>query len=211
MAGLVLRSIVCAAVGLGLAGCNSIGLGGGGDKSGTEIGVAGQPAAGQAADGSTVAPPSKGPVYVSGKCPQVVVRDGSEAYRVYAKGATDDPTQLLYQAALADSTRQCSVDGSNLKVAVVVQGRLIAGPAGSSGTVTLPIRVTVKDGDTSLYDHVTNYPATIPPGQTTTQFLFTDNNVSISGGSGGFTTVFVSFDKPAPATPAKHTTTRRKK
>jgi hypothetical protein len=118
------------------------------------------------------------------------------------KGAKDDPSQLTYQASLAEGTRQCTINGDKLGISVAVQGRLVAGPAGGSGKVTLPIRVSVMDDNNTLYSELVNYEAEIPAGQTTTQFLFTDDRISVTGGSGGFTSVYVGFEQ-TPAKPVK--------
>jgi hypothetical protein len=176
-----------------LAGCNSLGLGG--DKQpATDVSVAPQVAAGAT---PAAAPAGSLPSVISGKCPQVVIRDEAAVYHTYAKGAKDDPSQLMYQASLAQGTRACSTDGTNLKITVAVQGRLVAGPMGAAGAVTLPIHVSVMDGATSLYDEPVNFQAQIPAGQSTTQFLFTDDRISVTGGSGGFITVYVGFEDNA--------------
>jgi hypothetical protein len=204
--GRVSRILVSASL-LGiLAGCSSLGFGGGDKQPSTDVSVAPQPGA-ATADAASAAPL---PSVISGKCPQVVIRDESSVYRTYAKGAKDDPNQLAYQASLAQGTRQCTTDGSNLKITIAVQGRLVAGPMGSSGTVTLPLHVSVLDGSNSLYDEPVNFQAQIPPGQTTGQFLFTDDRISVTGGSGGFVSVYVGFQQ-TPQKPEKPTRGRKKK
>lgn len=206
MFGSVSRRIFSASLLVLLTGCSSLGFGG--DKQpATDVTVAPQPVAA----GQPPATPAGGaPAYIAGKCPQIVIRDEGAVYRTYAKGAKDDPSQLTYQASLVDGTRQCTTDGANLGVTVVVQGRLVAGPAGGSGKVTLPIRVSVQDGDKVLYSDLTNFEAEIPAGSSTTQFLFTDNKVSVTGGSGGFTSVYISFDQ-GPQKPAAGKKVAKKK
>jgi len=189
-----------------LAGCSSLGFGGGGDKQpATDVTVA--PAAGAA---GSAQPVTGGQAYIAGKCPQVVIRDEASTYRTYAKGAKDDPNQLTYQASLAQATRQCTSDGTSLGINIAAQGRLVAGPMGSSGTVTLPVHVAVMDNNTALYDKTINFTAEIPPGETTTQFLFTANDIKVAGGSGGFTIVQLSFDQ-GPQKPAKAEKPARRK
>lgn len=201
MFGSVSRRFLSVSLLVALAGCSSLGFGG--DKQpATSVTVA--PETGAAADGAAAPTAAAGatPAYVSGKCPQVVIRDEGSVYRTYAKGAKDDPNQLTYQASLAQGTRQCTSNGTNLGITVAVQGRLVAGPMGGSGKVTLPIRVTVMDNETSLYSELVNYEVDIPAGQSATQFLFTDNRISVAGGAGGFTSVYVGFEQ-TPAAPAK--------
>ena len=77
------------------------------------------------AGGSAAAPT---PAVIQGACPQVYLLDGTANYRTYAKGAKDDPTKIVYQASLADTTRQCVQNESQLAMTVVVQGRVVCRP-----------------------------------------------------------------------------------
>ncbi|MGO4440233.1 hypothetical protein AB4048_21225 [Rhizobium sp. RAF56] len=197
MFGSVTRRLISVSLLAALAGCSSLGLGG--DK---QSGVVDPQVSAASSPAATPVAASGG--YVAGKCPQVVIRDDGAVLRTYAKGAKDDPQKLVYQASLAQGTRQCRSDGTNLGITVVAQGRLVAGPMGGPGKLTLPIRVTVMDGNNTLYSDVTNFVAEIPPGETTTQFLFTNDKVSVPGGSGGYTSVYVGFDQ-GPAKGGKAT------
>lgn len=208
----VSRLLLTASLIAALSGCSSLGFGSKDNKdTATEIGVAPQPVAGASGSAAEpVAPPTTGPVYIAGKCPQVVIRDEGAIYKTYAKGAKDDPTQLAYQASLVQGTRQCSTDGTALNMTIVVQGRLVAGPMGGAGSVTLPIKVSVMDGQTVLYSDTTNYTASIPAGEGSAQFLYTDNKIHVTGGAAGFVSVYASFED-ASAAPVKATRTGHKK
>lgn len=135
---------------------------------------------------------------VQGSCPQVFLRDGTAVLQRYGKGAKDDPQNLAYQVTLADTTRQCVLNESQLVMTVMVQGRVVIGPAGASGTVNVPIRVSVLDGTNSLYSELVQFPVQIPADGGAGQFIFTQGNIVVPGGSGGFTKVYVGFeDGPA--------------
>lgn len=212
MSGKASRLFITASLIAALSGCSSLGFGSKDSKDpGTQITVAPQPVAGAStSDASPIAPPTAGPVYIAGKCPQIVIRDEGAIYKTYAGGAKDDPAQLAYQASLVQGTRQCTTDGTALNMTVVVQGRLVAGPMGSSGSVNLPIKVSVMDGETVLYSDTTNYQASLPAGEGSGQFLYTDNKVHVTGGAAGFVSVYVSFAQPEAA-PAKATRTGHRK
>lgn len=164
-----------------LAGCSQT------DK-GADLGVSsdaaagGQPAATQSA-------------VIQGGCPQVYLRDGTAVYRKYAKGAKDDPDKLLFQATLADTTRRCVLNENQLVVTVMAQGRIVTGPAGTPGTVTMPIRVAASDGNQTLYSQLVQFEATIPADSGTGQFLFTHANIPLPGGSGNFSKLYMGFDE----------------
>jgi hypothetical protein len=200
VSGRVSRLLFSASLMALLAGCSSLGFGG--DKQpATQVtvqpqaddGSAASPVGAQAA-AEPVIPAAPGPAYVAGKCPQVVVRDEGAVHRVY-KGAKTDPQQLSYQASLVQATRQCTTNGTSLNITVVAQGRVVSGPAGMPSAVNLPIKVEVLDGENVLYTDTTSFAVTMPGGESTTQFLYTDNKVTTTGGSGGFTQVVVSFNE----------------
>ena len=128
---------------------------------------------------------------VQGSCPQVYLRDGTAVLRRYAKGAKDDPQSLVFQATLADTTRRCVLNESQLVMTGMVQGRVVTGPAGSGGTVNVPIRVAATDGKTTLYSELVQHTVNTEAGQ----FVFTKGDVALPGGSGGFTKVYVGFDE----------------
>ncbi len=204
MSGRASRLLLAVSLTAALSGCSSLGLGSKDSKDpGTQISVAPEGAASPAVQ-------PVGQVYVAGKCPQIVIRDEGAIFKSYAKGAKDDASQLAYQASLVQGTRQCSTDGTALNMTVVVQGRLVAGPMGGSGSVNLPIKVSVMDGETVLYSDTTNYQASIPAGEGSTQFLYTDNKIHVTGGAAGFVNVYVSFEQ-SPAAPAKTARTVRKR
>lgn len=208
MFGRVSRGLFSASLLVVLAGCNSLGFGGGDKQPATDVTVAPQASGGDPA--AAAAAPGNMPTVIAGKCPQVVILDQNSVHKIFAGNSKDDPSQLRYQASLAEGTRQCTSDGTHLNIKIAVQGRLVAGPAGGNDQVTLPIHVAVTDNNTSLYSETVNYPVSIPAGQTTGQFIFTDDRISVAGGAGGFVSVQVGFDEGAQK-PAKATGHRKKK
>lgn len=214
MSGKVSRLLLSASLLAVLAGCNSLGFGGDKKDPAPAVTVASpEGQGGPIAGAETIAPPTNGPVYLSGKCPEIVIRDDGAVHKVYAKGAKDDAQQLIYQASLIQGTRQCTTDGTAMTMTVVVQGRLVAGPAAGAGVgpVSLPIKVAVQDDKTVLYSDTTNFTPQLPPGQTSGQFLYTDNKVRVTSGAAGFVSVYVSFDDAAPAAAKPVRTGHRKK
>jgi hypothetical protein len=89
--------------------------------------------------------------------------------------------KVIHQGSIADTTRQCRdqwrSDGRH--------GRrvrpLVAGPAGKSGQVDLPIRVAVLDGENGPLFGIAKQPVMLPEGQPTTQFVFTNPACGIPG------------------------------
>lgn len=173
-----------------VAGCNSSGglealqIGGNSDSSSND----------RAIDEQT------GSRIVQGNCPRITLRDGTAYIREYARGGENDPEQIIYQAAIADTTRQCSVTGDEMMINVVVAGRAAAGPAGKPGPISLPVRVAVVENRTNrvIYSELTQFETTLPEGNPTTQFLFSKPDVNIPISSSRTVRVFVGFDEGPP-------------
>lgn len=175
----VSRGILAASLLMVLAGCNAGNPGG---------------VLGSAADKPAATPAASSAAAVQGFCPPITLRDGTAYYRTYAKGAKDDPTKVIYQASLADTTRSCARSETTLTITAMVQGRLVAGPEGKAGPVTLPIRVAVTDGDKVLYSELTQFPVTLADVAQATQFVFT-KDVAVPGDLGGLVKVHIGFDE----------------
>lgn len=135
---------------------------------------------------------------VQANCPQLFMLDDGAVREVYSSGKNGDPERLVYQASLGDMTRACSMNGDVLTVHVMAQGRLVPGPQAKAGSVNLPIRVTVKDGDGEIASSVTQVPVNVSASGEGTQFLFSNPNVAIPNAPGGAsrsTVVYLSFDQ----------------
>lgn len=100
-------------------------------------------------------------------CPEVQVRQGTEAVRSFVRGQEEQATGLRYQGSITRYARECNAmadGGTALKVGVA--GRLIAGAAGFEGSATLPLRVVLlKNGAEVVYSQVHPVSASVPAGQ----------------------------------------------
>jgi hypothetical protein len=73
-------------------------------------------------------------------CPEVDVAEGRAAYRV---GGADNAS-VRYQFNLSEKARECDPAGpGQAAIKVGVAGNLVIGPAGSGGTYSVPLHVTV--------------------------------------------------------------------
>lgn len=148
-------------------------------------------------EGLPAAAPDQPPVtpVVQAFCPPVVMREETAVHQVYARGGQDNPEKLVYQASLADATRQCTANETTITINVVAQGRIVAGPAVTAGQVNLPVLVEVIDGDDVIYSQKVGFPVELPA--TGTQFIFSKADVQIPNAEGGasrFTRVRLGFD-----------------
>ena len=133
-----------------------------------------------------------------GFCPKVQLITNEETYRTYS-GRERSIDNIVYQASLYDVTRSCRLDGDRLVIDVTAAGRLLAGPKGGpGGSVTMPIRIAVKDAQGVPYSELENYTASIDGSRTSDQFLYRRASVSIPATSDRRTTVLIGFDEGPP-------------
>ncbi len=184
----VLAAVACAAL---VAGCNS--------SNGVGALQLGQNA-GNDGNTETGADQQTGTQIVQGNCPRVTLRDGTAYIRKYERGGQDDPEKILFQAAIADTTRQCSITGDQMTINVVVAGRAAAGPAGKPGPISLPVRVAVVENRSNrvIYSDLSEFETTLPDGNPSTQFLFSKSDVTIPIADSRTVRVFVGFDEGPP-------------
>tara|TARA_R110002020_G_scaffold110627_6_gene255507 strand:- start:1506 stop:2057 length:552 start_codon:yes stop_codon:yes gene_type:complete len=134
---------------------------------------------------------------VQGYCPEVVLREGTAYYSQFAKGGDGDPAKIMHQASISDTTRQCRINGDQMTITVAVSGRVVAGPAGKAGTVEVPVRVAVLEGENVLYSDLQKQPVTLLEGMPAEQFIFTNANVTFPAASARAVKLYVGFD-PGP-------------
>ena len=177
----VSRGVVAVSLMMVLSGCNAGGIGSSLGLSPSEPGNAAAAADRQA--------------FVQGFCPQISLRDGTAAYRTYARGKDGDAEQVIFQASLADTTRSCARTETSLTINALVQGRLVAGPQGKAGTINLPVRVTVVDGGQEVFNEVEQYAVTLADVNQPTQFIYS-KVATVPGNISGTARVFIGFEQP---------------
>jgi hypothetical protein len=128
-------------------------------------------------------------------CPGVSMREGTSYFSTYQKGGDGDPTKVIYQASLTDTTRACTYEGGNVTIKVAAAGRVVPGPAVRPGTITMPIRVAVVRGSEVLYSKLHQQQVPVSDTNAATQFMFTDADVTIPMPSERNVSVFVGFDE----------------
>jgi hypothetical protein len=78
-------------------------------------------------------------------CPELRVPDGTQLVREYVPGHEGDPKEILWQASVGKTARECLYDlQNNLTLKIGISGRVITGPKGAPGTVTVPLRVAIE-------------------------------------------------------------------
>ncbi len=120
-----------------------------------------------ASDGAAAIPDKERHVF----CPEVVILEGTEASRSYA-GSPPSSANLRYQYSITDTARECALDAGQLALKIGVAGKVQLGPAGSTGSFSIPVRVAIvrkKDNEPELSKL---YHAAVSLGQSETEADF---------------------------------------
>lgn len=98
-------------------------------------------------------------------CPQVVAWPKDRLLTVYQSGHDGDAQAVIHRGEITKMSRECQLFGSRVTVKYGFAGRVLLGPKGSPGTVTMPvsIRAAGANKETLASDRMT-VSATIPQG-----------------------------------------------
>jgi hypothetical protein len=131
-------------------------------------------------------------------CPRLVVPENRAVFTTYARGGDGDATKLVLQASLDDSSRACTYGEGTLTMNVAVAGRVVSGPAASGGTVSLPVRITVRRGEEVLFEKVVQQAATASPSAPATQFVVNEPAILIPSPDARNIRIIAGFDVKEP-------------
>lgn len=93
-------------------------------------------------------------------CPSVDILEGTAAYRVGGASSSD----VSHQASIVDVARECAYSGSQFSVKIGVQGRMVIGGKGRPGTLSAPLRITIKRGETVVASRIARVAVSVPAG-----------------------------------------------
>lgn len=97
-------------------------------------------------------------------CPEIVVRQNEVYYDFYAPNALHDPKNVRYQAVISKKARQCDFRPDYIAIKLGFAGRVLVGPAGGPGEVTLPVRAEFAGkGDKVVWTKTYKIKVTLPP------------------------------------------------
>ncbi len=190
---------VAAAALLALAGCQGGGVeqtldASGGQAAGATGGQ--QEVAAAEPDGKRITQ-----AQLRGYCPAVTLREDTGFFTTYTKGKDKVPDEAVYQASISDVTRSCLQENGTLTMKVAAAGRVVPGPKGKNGTITMPVRVAVVEGDKVLYSNLSKHQVQIDTSAGAAQFVVSDENISVPISEGSRFKVLVGFDEGPYNTP----------
>ncbi len=139
-------------------------------------------------------------------CPSMVVRTGASTWQV-PPGTPS--TALRYQASLGQMARECAILGESMTIKVGVEGRVLVGPKGAAGSMTVPIRMAlVQEGPQprSIWTKFYSVPVVIPQGQSGAAFTQVEDDLTFALPPNKNTSnyvIYVGFDPQGAAVRSK--------
>ena len=145
-------------------------------------------------------------------CPVVKIRAGASTYAVAVPGKQPVGSDLRYQATITRTARDCTRTGGQITARIGIQGRVIAGPAGTPATVEIPLRVAVVQGGVQERTLTTKvFRTTVSMAETNVPFSLVGEDLVYSAPPGATSDsyiFYIGFDPQAltpeaPARPAR--------
>jgi hypothetical protein len=173
------------AAGLALAGCGGgIPLIGGGSTS-SDTPPEQQQGAGAtlrnfALYGGPTVPPSQAPKTDERDlgCPTLDILEGAAGYR--GRGSGEAASAVSYQASITASARECITQGSQMRIRVGMEGRLLLGPNGKAGTFQVPVRIVIKRRKDVVTQRFAQVTVTVPSTDTQADFSYLEENLIVN-------------------------------
>ncbi|MBJ3778851.1 hypothetical protein [Acuticoccus mangrovi] len=123
-------------------------------------------------------------------CPRVRIQPQTEVLRRGDESDTDG-SKLRWQASITRTARECANgEGGGIVTRIGVSGRVVLGPRGEAGTVELPLRMAVREGDTVTYSRVHNVSVKVEGASA--PWAYVEENVKIA--DPGNAEIIVGFD-----------------
>jgi len=142
-------------------------------------------------------------------CPVVKIRAGASTYAVAAPGKQPAGSDVRYQATITRTARDCTRSSGQIIARIGIQGRVIAGPAGTPATVEIPLRVAVVQGGIQERTIATKvYRTTVSMSETNVPFSLVGEDLVYSSPPGvpsDSYVFYIGFDPQAltPVAPAR--------
>jgi hypothetical protein len=130
-------------------------------------------------------------------CPSLDVSTGDRSITFHAPGAEGDALSVMHRGDITNTARECAPSANGLAIKLGFSGRVLLGPKGKPGTLTLPAKVTVIDGSKqTLKTEKVRVVVNVPAGSTAGTFSEV-REIVVPMTAGGRYRVYVGFDQSA--------------
>ena len=115
------------------------------------------------------------------ECPYIQIRAGASTLTI-SSGGDNAAMSLKYQGTFVRAARQCAVVAGQMVMKVGVEGRIILGPQGGPGEITVPLRIAIVDETPSatktIVTRLIPIPVTIRSADDNPTFTHVEDNLS---------------------------------
>ncbi len=82
---------------------------------------------------------------VAGGCPRFVVAPRDNNITFYEPGHAGDGLSIMHRGEITKTARECQIEPGRVTVKYGFSGRVLLGPKGKTGNITLPLNISVND------------------------------------------------------------------
>lgn len=138
---------------------------------------------------------------MAGGCPRFAVWPRDHHVTIYEAGKVGDGLSVLHRGEITQTARECQIQGTRVTVKYGFSGRVLLGPRGQPGMVSLPVAVFVTDAKRA---RISNERATVDVAVSADKPIGYFSAVRTltfevpQGARAGEFEVFVGFDQTAP-------------
>ncbi len=162
----------------------------GGGQAKTETGAVSEEQLLSAAQIGDGAPSTGGNMEVAHGCPRFITWPRDNFVTIYEPGRVGDGMAIMHRGEITKTARECSIEPGRVTVKYGFSGRILLGPRGKPGPITLPVAVFVTDAKRT---------------RLTNDKMNVDVNVSVESPIGYFSAVrTVTFDIPEGSRPGEY-------
>lgn len=123
-------------------------------------------------------------------CPRFKVWSRDNNLTIYETGRVGDGLAIMHRGEITKTARECNIQGNRVTVKYGFSGRVLLGPRGQSGHISLPVNVFVTDAKRE---------------KVATDKLKVDSDVAVENPIGYFSAVrTVTFDVPEGSRPGEY-------
>lgn len=138
---------------------------------------------------------------VAGGCPRFQVWSRDHHVTIYESGRIGDGLAVVHRGEITQTARECHIEGSRVSVKYGFSGRVLLGPRGRAGIVTLPVNVFVTDSKRARITSENGSVEVVMSADKPIGYFSAVKTISFDipeGSRPGEFEVFVGFDQKAP-------------
>jgi hypothetical protein len=110
-------------------------------------------------------------------CPSIDIIENAAGYRGSGSGA--QASQVSFQASITGTARECITQGSQMRIRIGIEGRVLLGQAGRAGSYSVPLRIVVKRRAETVTQRFTRLNVSVPQSDIQGEFSYVEENLVV--------------------------------